>query len=222
MSCKQYVELLPDMSEILNKPESVCPVDWSLKVADMARMNNCGKSVMCRDGMNQLYTIILDITTEKGHPEDIELLKDICAVIKEAQGCDIAAKAAALINESITRYNEEWDTHIRRKRCSALVCKKYYTVHVLPDKCKGSGACIKVCWYGAIAGGEGLVSVVDNDKCRRCGECYTVCPSGAIVKAGAVKPRVPEAPVPIGSQADGEEGDSGMRRRKRKSSESDE
>lgn len=222
MSCNQYVELLPDLAEIAGKPENVCPVDWALKVADTARLNNCGKSVMCRDGVNQLYTIIMDITTERGRPEDIELLRDICAVIKESQGCDIAAKAAWLIDESIARYTDEWDTHIRRKRCTALVCKKYYTVHVLPDKCKGSGACIGSCVYGAILGGEGLVSVIDNDKCRRCGACYNVCPSGAIVKAGAVKPRGPESPVPVGGRPSEEEGDGGMRRRKRKSSDSEE
>lgn len=222
MSCNQYVEILPELSDISDKPENVCPVDWALKIADKARLNNCGKSVMCRDGMNQLYTIILDITTEKGCSEDIELLRDICAVIRESQGCDIAAKAAGLIDESITRYSDEWDAHIRRKRCAALVCKRYYTVHVLPDKCKGRGACISSCRYGAITGGSGLVSVIDNGKCKRCGECYAVCPSGAIVKAGAVKPKVPEAPVPVGEQPSGEEGDGGMRRRKRKSSDTEE
>ncbi|NLT12727.1 MAG: 4Fe-4S binding protein [Clostridiales bacterium] len=222
MSCNQFVELLPGQGEITDKAEDVCPVDWALKIADKARLNNCGKSVMCRDGMNQMYTIILDITTEKGRPEDIELLRDICTVIKESQGCDIAAKAAMLIDESIRLYGEEWDAHTRRKRCTALVCEKYYTVHILPEKCRGAGECIKVCWYGAIAGGEGLVSVIDNDKCRRCGECYNICPSGAIVRAGAVKPRIPEVPVPVGGQPSAEEGDGGMRRRKRKAADSEE
>jgi NADH-quinone oxidoreductase subunit F len=222
MNCSLNVELLPKLDEIINKPAELCPVDWALRIADVARLNNCGKSVMCRDGMNQLYTIIRDITTEKGQSEDLELLRDICGVIKTSEGCGIAMRAAALIDESITRYSDEWDTHIRRKRCTALVCRKYYTVHVLPEKCKGAGACMKACRYGAIAGGDGLVSVLDNDKCRRCGDCFTVCPSGAIVKAGAVKPRAPESPVPIGGQPPAEEGDGGMRRRKRKSADTEE
>jgi len=136
MSCNQFVELLPGQGEITDKAEDVCPVDWALKIADKARLNNCGKSVMCRDGMNQMYTIILDITTEKGRPKDVELLRDICTVIKESQGCDIAAKAAMLIDESIRLYGEEWDAHTRRKRCTALVCEKYYTVHILTEKCR--------------------------------------------------------------------------------------
>ena len=221
MNCSMNVELLPKPDEIMGKAEGCCPVDWALRVADIARLNNCGKSVMCRDGMNQLYTIISDITTGKGRTEDIELLRDICGVIKTSEGCDIAKDAAALTDESVTRYGDEWDLHIRRKRCTALVCKKYYTVHVLPEKCSGTGACINSCRDGAIAGGEGLISVINNEKCLRCGKCYDVCPSGAIVKAGAVKPRVPEAPVPVGGQPS-EEGEGGMRRRKRKSAEADE
>lgn len=221
MSCSLKVELLPDLDEIMNKPEERCPVNWALEIANIARMNNCGKSVMCRDGMNQLYTIISDITAEKGQPEDLELILDICGVMKQSEGCGIAQRSAELIDESLKRYYDEWDIHIRRKRCTALACKKYYTIHVLPTKCTGAGACIKACNYGAISGGEGLVSVIDNEKCTRCGACMAVCPTGAIIKAGAVKPKVPETLIPVGSQSSEEESDGGMRRRKRKSTESE-
>ena len=138
MDCDLYVELLPEYGDIVNKPVTLCPVDWALRVADITRMNNCGKSVMCRDGMHQLYTIILDITTEKGQPEDIDLLMDICVAVSESQGCGIAAKAAFLIRESIVMFRSEWEAHIRRKRCSALVCKGYTAAPVLPDSSAGT------------------------------------------------------------------------------------
>ena len=218
MNCSLNVELLPEPQEIVNKRGDICPVDWSLKIADTARMNHCGKSVMCRDGMIQLYTIICDIVSDKGQPEDLELLKDICIVIRQSDGCDLASKAAELIFESLERYADEWDIHIRRKRCTALACKRYYTVHVLPEKCTGEGACLQACRYGAILGGTGLISVINNEKCTRCGACLEVCPSGAIRKAGAVKPKVPEAPVPVGSLPSGD-AEGGTRRRKRKSAE---
>ena len=122
MDCTLYTELLPDTDEIINKPNDRCPVDWALTVADIARMNNCGKSVMCRDGMQQLYTIIYDITTERGQPEDIELLTDICEVIKTSRGCALAARSSELICRSLELYPGEWDVHIRRKRCAASIC----------------------------------------------------------------------------------------------------
>ena len=123
MKCNHGAELLPNIEEIKNKPESVCPVDWAKRVADTARMNNCGKSVTCRDGMNQLWTIINDITIDKGQGEDLELIKDICEALMLSDGCDIAQNAAALINESVTAYYEEWNAHIKRHRCSACVCE---------------------------------------------------------------------------------------------------
>ena len=129
----------------------------------------------------------------------------------ESSNCELAAGAAKLALTSIENYSDEWDAHIRRKRCAALVCKDYYTVHVDPAKCLGNGACVKVCHVNAIAGGEGLISVVDNETCTRCGACFTVCPNEAILKAGAIKPKVPEAPIEVGSF----EGAGGGRRRRR-------
>ena len=134
MDCTINIDLLPPMEEITDKPEETCPVDWALHVADIARMNNCGESVMCRDGMQQLYTIINDITTEKGQSEDIELLKDICAVVRQSEGCGIARRSAELIDESVSLYLEEWAGHIRRKRCSARVCKGYYSVQAASER----------------------------------------------------------------------------------------
>jgi len=218
MDCVYNIELLPDIGEITDKPDWRCPVDWALNVADIARMNNCGESVMCRDGMQQLYTIIHDITAGRGQPEDIELLMDICGVISHSQGCDLAARSSELIIKSLDLYGEEWSGHIRRKRCAALICKSYYTVHVLPGKCTGCCDCIAACGAGAILGGDGLVPVIDADRCTRCDACLSACPAGTIVKAGAIKPKTPDAPVPVLSLTPDDDGGN-MRRRKRKTSE---
>jgi len=138
MDCTLYIELLPAVEEITDKPEDVCPVDWALRVADTARLNNCGQSVMCRDGMQQLYTIICDITTEKGQSEDIELISDVCEVIKQSEGCGVAARSAELISVSLERYADEWAGHIRRKRCTASVCEGYYSAQAIPERADGA------------------------------------------------------------------------------------
>lgn len=208
--CREYAKVLPDIAQIAEKAEGVCPVDWTLKVVKAARSEACGKSVMCRDGLWQIELIIKDAVSGRGSSEDIELLKELLGVMKTS-GCELAGGAAKLALESMERYPEEWDAHIRRKRCSSLICADYYTVHADPAKCAGDGACIRACAYNAISGGDGLISVVDADKCTRCGACYDVCPNGAILKAGAVKPKVPQEPVPVGSF----EGASGGRRRRR-------
>ena len=197
MNCEHNVQLIPSADEISVLPEGVCPVDWAKKCIDLARAENCGKSVMCRDGMTQLQAILTDLTRGRGTSEDIELLRDLATVISNSRGCALAAKAAKNLLYSLDHYSDEWDAHCRRKRCSALVC--YYNVYVDPSACKGCGDCIKAAPAGAIAGGEGLISVVKDDSALKNAEFLAVCPNGALKKYGAVKPRSPEEPVTVGS-----------------------
>lgn len=197
MNCEHNVGLIPSADEISALPEGVCPVAWAKKCIDTARAENCGKSVMCRDGMTQLQAILNDVVRGRASGEDIELLRDLASVISGSKGCGLAARAAACLLYSLEHYADEWDAHCRRKRCSALVC--FYNVYVDPTACKGCGACIKAAPAGAIAGGEGLISVVKDDSALKSDEFLSVCPNGALKKYGAVKPRSPEEPVAVGS-----------------------
>lgn len=212
MYCDHNVELIPESSEIAELHEGVCPVSWAKSCVSTARRENCGQSVMCRDGMTQLKALLGDITSGKGQSEDLDLIKDICTVIAGTKGCEIASKAAGNVLFSMERYAEEWDLHCRRKRCTALVCEDYYSVYIDPAACRGCRDCVKNAPEGAIDSGEGMISVIRDDKALKAPGFLDCCPNGAIKKAGAVKPKVPEAPVPVGS-FDGAGG--GGRRRRR-------
>ena len=126
MKCDCNLKLLPEVKQLDkdSKGKKFCPVDWAKNVADTARMNNCGLEVMCRNGMNQIYTIINDITEGKGQKGDIELLKDLLSVIIDSKGCDFAVKAAEAVLKSVTDFSKEWENHLIRKRCSNGICKK--------------------------------------------------------------------------------------------------
>lgn len=213
MSCNYHVDLLPDSAELEEQKNEFCPVDWARRCVELARRENCGKSVMCRDGLTQLGMILNDIVTGKGQGDDLALIRELCEIIVGAGGCELAEKAAGNVLASLEQYPEEWDQHCRRKRCAAMVCKAYYGVYCVPEKCQGCTQCMQVCPVGAISGGEGLICVVDSEKCIRCGKCFEVCPHEARAKYGAVKPRVPEAPVAVGSYAGGA-GAAGRRRRR--------
>ncbi len=217
MNCTENVELIPSVSEIESLPEGVCPVDWAKRCVDLARENNCGKSVMCRDGMTQLQAILNDLTRGRGESEDIELLRDLATVISSAKGCAIAEKTAEGLLYSLDHYADEWDAHCRRHRCAAMVC--YYDVYIDPAVCQGCGNCLKAAPAGAVEGGEGLISVIRDDSELKNEAFIASCPNGAIKKfAGLVKPRVPEAPVPVGSFSS----EGGGRRRRRRGGGSEE
>ncbi len=197
--CEKTGELFPDVSEILEKKDDVCPVDWALNIAEAGSKASCGKCVMCREGLLQIYTIISDITMDQGESEDLELITDVCQVIQDIAGCEMAKKASELVLASVHNYSDEWGKHIRMKRCSTLVCKKFINFVILPDKCQGCLVCKEKCPDNAILGDNGLIHVVEHSKCTKCGLCLEICPHEAVVKAGAVLPKIPEAPVPVGS-----------------------
>jgi ferredoxin len=192
----------------------VCVVDRAAAILREARRASCGKCVFCREGTIQLDEILRDGTSGKAEPDDLELLAELAGQVRDNAGCEMASAAAAALAGLMERYPGEFEQHFKRGRCSALLCKAYYTVHVLPDKCTGCGACLRECPEGAIAGGEGLIHVIDQGKCTRCGACIDICRpvAQAIAKAGAVKPRTPEAPAPVGGWGD----EGGGRRRRRR------
>lgn len=194
--------------------EGMCPVKWALDCVSEAREHDCGKSVTCRDGLTQLKAILSDLCAGQAEDGDVELALNLANYILTTPGCELAEKVAANVKWSIETYRTDWDAH-RRKKCANLVC--FYDVYAAPDKCTGCGECPGICPVGAIKGGAGLISVVNNVKCTHCGKCFDACPAGAFQKAGMVKPALPTEPVPVGSFGGGEDG--GRRRRRRGSTE---
>ena len=118
MYCDHNVDMIPSRDTL---QPGMCPVKWALESATIARDNNCGKSVMCRDGMMQLVQILSDLTTGNPEDDDIDLVREICQVITTTPGCEISIKAAENILWSLENNTLEWMAH-KRKRCAAGIC----------------------------------------------------------------------------------------------------
>ncbi|MCR4842097.1 MAG: 4Fe-4S binding protein [Eubacterium sp.] len=203
------------MAERAGTDEEVCPVETAYLIAERTLARTCGKGVMCRDGMRQVYLILKDFVDGRGKGEDdIEMLKEILGVIEEVADCDLSYTAVTTILSLMNNYSDEFDAHVKRKSCKKLICPGCHTVHIDAAKCQGSGACVKVCQFNAIKSKEGCFSVIDQSKCTSCNACISVCPNGAIKGAGAVKPQGPTEPAPVGSFGAGG-GEGGGRRRRR-------
>lgn len=218
MICDITSNGLPETPEASFADGSACVVDFARRLTDAARRESCGKCVLCREGTWQVYEIIKDITDGKAESGDLELLTELLEQISTNGGCELSVHAASACLGLLRNYQDEWDQHIRRKRCSNLICKASFTVYLAPEFCDGCGKCIEACPEGAILGGQNMIHVIDTEKCSKCMLCADICPKGAVKKAGAVKPKIPSEPVPVGSfgEAGGasEEGTS-MRRRRR-------
>lgn len=215
MICKTDGSLLPNWDPSDN---SACVVDYCKQLMDIVRKETCGQCVFCREGTWQIYEIIKDITEGHSENEDFELLLDVLGQIEAGASCEMARESSVRCIRLMKEYEEEWDKHIRRKRCANLVCKCSYTLYIDPQICDGCGECLESCPPGTIAGGPGMIHVIHTEMFGSTLLSVSTCPKGAIKKAGPVKPKLPVEPVPIGSFKNAGEGneDGGARRRRRR------
>lgn len=171
--------------------EDTCMVDVARYFVDFLCDESCGKCVPCREGLKHLREILNRIIEGKGEEGDIELLEEIGKVMKDASLCALGTTAANPVLTTIRYFRDEYDAHIKAKRCPALACKDLIAYYIDPSECKACLRCLKLCPVDAVIGGKKLIHVIEQTKCTKCGTCLDVCPP----KFGAVK-RFSGEPVP--------------------------
>ncbi len=179
--------------------EDTCMVDIARYFVNFLCEESCGKCVPCREGLRQMLIILNNICSGKGAEGDIETLNEIAEVMRDASLCALGTTAANPVLSTIKYFRDEYEAHIREKRCPAGVCRELVKYYILPEKCMACLICLRNCPVDAISGGKGIIHVIDQAKCTKCGTCFEVCPTrfGAVVKLSG-KP-VP-ASVPSGTK----------------------
>jgi NADH-quinone oxidoreductase subunit F len=172
--------------------EDTCMVDTARYFLDFLADESCGKCTPCREGIDQMLTILTHITEGEGQDGDIELLEEIAEVTKDASLCALGQTAANPVLSTIRYFRDEYEAHIAEKRCPAGVCKALISYYIQPDKCKACLICLKNCPSGAIAGGKKQIHVIDQGKCIKCGICFDVCP-----KHFSAVEKISGRPVPL-------------------------
>ncbi len=164
--------------------EETCMVDTARFYIEFLAHESCGKCVPCREGLRQMLHILNDITSGKGREGDIELLQELSEVIQEASMCALGQSAPNPVMSTIKHFRDEYETHIKEKRCPAGVCKELIMYQIDQEKCKGCGLCMKNCPGEAITKIGKKRFTIDETKCIKCGVCFTVCPEkfSAVVK----------------------------------------
>ena len=171
--------------------EDTCMVDVSRYFINFLTDESCGKCVPCREGLRQMHKILTNITKGKGKEGDIALLEELSETAIEAALCALGKSAPNPFLSTLRYFRDEYEAHIKEKRCPALSCKELIAYHIDPAKCQACMICLKKCPAEAIGGGKNKIHVVEQEKCTKCGTCFESCPP----RFAAVK-KISGEPVP--------------------------
>jgi NADH:ubiquinone oxidoreductase subunit F (NADH-binding)/Pyruvate/2-oxoacid:ferredoxin oxidoreductase delta subunit len=160
--------------------ESTCMVDVAKYFVNFLKGESCGKCTPCREGLFRMSQILEGITEGRGQEGDIELLIELGEVMKDASLCGLGQTAPNPVLSTIKYFRDEYEAHIREKRCPAGVCKSLITYEIDPDKCTGCGACKRNCPVECITGEKKEPHTIDQKTCIKCGTCKDVCKFDAI------------------------------------------
>jgi NADH:ubiquinone oxidoreductase subunit F (NADH-binding)/(2Fe-2S) ferredoxin/Pyruvate/2-oxoacid:ferredoxin oxidoreductase delta subunit len=156
--------------------ETTCMVDIARYFLHFTQEESCGKCVPCRVGTRQMHDLLERITKGQGEERDLERLQTLANTIKSASLCGLGQTAPNPVLTTLKYFRDEYEAHIKEKRCPALVCKELLVYYIEPEKCVGCLLCLKNCPVEAISGERKKVHLIDQEKCIKCGACFDICP----------------------------------------------
>jgi NAD-dependent dihydropyrimidine dehydrogenase PreA subunit len=161
--------------------EDTCMVNVAKYFLSFTMSESCGKCTPCREGNARLLDILTRICDGKGRQGDIELLEKLAKAIIKGSLCALGKTAPNPVLTTIRYFRDEYEVHIEDKKCPAKVCKPLIKYTIIPDKCTGCLACLKICPVNAVSGKKEEVHTIDQDKCTKCGSCYNICKFDAVL-----------------------------------------
>ncbi len=163
--------------------DTTCMVEMARFFLEFTQSESCGKCTFCRVGTLRMLEILTRITKGEGLMEDIEKLIELGESIREASLCGLGQTAPNPVLTTIRYYRDEYEAHIKDKRCPAASCEALVDFNINAEKCTGCTLCAKNCPVDAISGEVKKLHVIDNSICVRCGKCIMSCSFDAVYKS---------------------------------------
>ena len=163
--------------------EDTCMVEVARFFMNFTQNESCGKCVPCREGTMRMLEILEDIVNGRGTVEQLDLLEELGHAITDTALCGLGKSAALPVLSTLRVFRDEYEEHVRDRKCRTGTCKALSSYTIDTDKCKGCSKCARNCPVGAITGEIKSPYKIDQSKCIKCGACMENCPFGAISRS---------------------------------------
>ncbi len=104
--------------------DKTCIVDLAKYFLNFLRDESCGKCLSCREGTQRMWEILADVAGGKARMEDVALLEELAMAVKDSSLCGLGQTAANPVISTLRYFREEYEAHVKAKKCPAMVCKE--------------------------------------------------------------------------------------------------
>jgi len=102
--------------------DTSCMVNVARFFMEFCMSESCGKCIPCRAGTAQMFTLLTKICDGEATHADLDLLVDLCDVVKNTSLCGLGMTAPNPVLSTLRYFKHEYLEHIDNKHCPAGVC----------------------------------------------------------------------------------------------------
>ncbi|OGO32122.1 MAG: NADH dehydrogenase [Chloroflexi bacterium RBG_16_56_11] len=103
--------------------DKTCMVNIANYFVGFLEGESCGKCVPCREGLQHMKHILTGIVEGRGKDGDFALLEELSSCLIDSSLCALGSTAPNPVLSTLRYFRDEYEAHIKEKRCPAGVCK---------------------------------------------------------------------------------------------------
>ncbi len=119
-------------SRMTSYPPGMCPLTLYRSLLQISMNQSCGKCVPCRDGLAEVDYLLKSVLAGDATEDTLSVIESKCRMIAETADCAVGVVGANLILDSLSEFSDEYESHIKYRRCFENVSQTIPCVSLCP------------------------------------------------------------------------------------------